>query len=120
MKKYHCFRVVFFSASHFWVVLIAFVFSFAALTFFTHNIFSLHLSYQLKSNGGKEKITNGFLLLYSLLHLGNFAGWVWTAYFIDGVRQLVLSGSFSSWYWTMHKNDVPQNIVQHSALRTRK
>lgn len=115
---YLFYRTVLFSLSHFTLPFLEFVLSFTALVIFANNIRSLgniHAYFQLL-----KLVTGRFLLLHLLLHLGNFAGWIWTSYFVHGVKYMILSGSFARWYWTMDKDKIPKNSVHDSMTAVRK
>lgn len=112
------FRTVVFSSAHFYLPFVEFVFSFAALVIFANNIRSLgNIHGYMRS----FQLNNGrFYARLAGLHLANFAGWVWTYYFVHGVKYMILSGSFATSYWTMNKSLVPKNNVQHSLTAVRK
>ncbi|KAL5277407.1 SLC44A5 family protein [Megaselia abdita] len=48
----------------------------------------------------------------------NVVGFIWIAFFISALGDMVLAGVFATWYWSIHKSDVPYFVLTRSLFRT--
>ncbi|CAH1100837.1 unnamed protein product [Psylliodes chrysocephalus] len=57
-------------------------------------------------------------VLYPYLQAYNIFGFLWLAFFVTALGQMVLAGIFAQWYWTFNKTQIPFFAVTSAFFRT--
>lgn len=63
-----------------------------------------------------DQIVHPTLVNYFMAY--NVVAFIWIAFFISALGEMVLAGVFATWYWSIHKADVPYFVLTRSLFRT--